>query len=41
MLFVGERRSETAVRQGWTWTDGRLAAKPSITWPRNSSPSLL
>jgi hypothetical protein len=27
ILFVGERRSPTAVRKGWRWTDGRLAAK--------------
>lgn len=27
-LFVGERRSETARRRGWTWRDGRLAAVP-------------
>lgn len=28
LLFVGENRSLTAQRQGWTWEDGRLAAKP-------------
>jgi hypothetical protein len=28
IVFVGERRSATAIREGWTWTDGRLAAKP-------------
>jgi hypothetical protein len=28
LLFVGECRSITAQRQGWTWWDGRLAAKP-------------
>lgn len=28
MIFVGECRSLTAIRQGWTWKDGRLAAKP-------------
>jgi hypothetical protein len=28
LLFVGECRSLTAQRQGWTWKDGRLAAKP-------------
>lgn len=27
VLFVGERRSETAIRRGWTWEDGHLAAK--------------
>lgn len=27
LLFVGERRSPTAVRMGVTWEDGRLAAK--------------
>lgn len=26
-LFIGERRSPTAVRMGVTWTDGRLCAK--------------
>jgi hypothetical protein len=26
--FVGECRSLTAIRKGWTWADGRLAAKP-------------
>lgn len=26
-VFVGERPSRTAVRRGWTWKDGRLAAK--------------
>lgn len=26
-LFVGEKRSNTAVARGWTWRDGRLAAK--------------
>lgn len=26
-LFVGERRSPTAIARGWTWRDGRLAAK--------------
>lgn len=25
--FVGERRSPTAIARGWTWRDGRLAAK--------------
>lgn len=25
-MFVGERRSPTAIRMGVTWTDGRLAA---------------
>jgi len=24
-LFVGERRSPTAIRRDWTWSDGRLA----------------
>lgn len=28
ILFVGECRSITAQRKGWTWFDGRLAAKP-------------
>lgn len=28
ILFVGECRSITAQRKGWTWADGRLAAKP-------------
>jgi hypothetical protein len=28
ILFVGECRSLTAQRKGWTWADGRLAAKP-------------
>lgn len=28
LLFVGECRSLTAQRRGWTWKDGRLAAKP-------------
>lgn len=28
ILFVGECRSLTAIRKGWTWKDGRLAAKP-------------
>lgn len=28
LLFVGECRSLTAQRKGWTWADGRLAAKP-------------
>lgn len=28
LLFVGECRSLTAQRRGWTWEDGRLAAKP-------------
>jgi hypothetical protein len=28
LLFVGECRSLTAQRKGWTWKDGRLAAKP-------------
>jgi hypothetical protein len=27
-MFVGECRSITAQRKGWTWADGRLAAKP-------------
>lgn len=26
-LFIGERRSKTAVERGWTWESGRLAAK--------------
>jgi len=26
--FVGECRSMTAIRKGWSWQDGRLAAKP-------------
>lgn len=28
LLFVGECRSITAQSKGWTWADGRLAAKP-------------
>ena len=28
LIFVGECRSLTAQRKGWTWKDGRLAAKP-------------
>lgn len=28
MIFVGECRSPTAVEKGWTWKNGRLAAKP-------------
>lgn len=28
LIFVGECRSLTAQRKGWTWQDGRLAAKP-------------
>lgn len=27
LLCVGERRSPTAIARGWTWQDGRLAAK--------------
>lgn len=27
ILFVGECRSLTAIRKGWRWQDGRLAAK--------------
>lgn len=27
VLFVGEKRSKTAIKRGWTWQDGRLAAK--------------
>lgn len=27
LLFVGERRSPTAIARGWTWRSGRLAAK--------------
>ena len=27
-IFVGECRSLTAVDRGWSWHDGRLAAKP-------------
>ena len=26
-LFVGERKSPTALLRGWSWEDGRLAAK--------------
>jgi hypothetical protein len=26
-LFIGERRSRTAIRRGWTWESGRLAAR--------------
>jgi len=28
LIFIGECRSPTAQRKGWSWTDGRLAAKP-------------
>jgi hypothetical protein len=28
LLFVGECRSLTAIKKGWVWQDGRLAAKP-------------
>lgn len=28
LIFIGECRSPTAQRKGWTWKDGRLAAKP-------------
>lgn len=27
LIFIGERPSATAYRRGWTWHDGRLAAK--------------
>lgn len=27
ILFVGEKRSATAIKRGWTWFSGRLAAK--------------
>ena len=27
MMFVGERKSPTALKRGWSWEDGRLAAK--------------
>ena len=27
ILFIGEEKSPTAVRKGWSWEDGRLAAK--------------
>lgn len=27
-IFVGECRSATAIERGWSWTDGRLAARP-------------
>lgn len=27
ILFVGEQRSATAIARGWSWRDGRLAAK--------------
>jgi len=27
-VFVGERRSVTAIEKNWTWHDGRLAAVP-------------
>jgi protein-tyrosine-phosphatase len=27
ILFVGEERSETAKKRGWTWETGHLAAK--------------
>lgn len=26
-VFVGEKRSDTAIRRGWTWLDGHLAAR--------------
>lgn len=26
ILFVGEKRSKTAIEKGWTWKDGRLCA---------------
>lgn len=26
ILFVGEKRSSTAIKKGWTWKDKRLAA---------------
>ncbi len=28
LVLVGECRSLTAIRRGWRWKDGRLAAKP-------------
>lgn len=28
LIFIGECRSLTAIRNGWSWEDGRLAAKP-------------
>lgn len=28
LIFIGECRSLTAIRKGWSWKDGRLAAKP-------------
>ena len=28
LIFIGECRSLTAIRRGWSWEDGRLAAKP-------------
>ena len=28
MIFVGERRSNTARKRNWTWRNGRLAARP-------------
>lgn len=28
ITFIGECRSLTAIRNGWSWADGRLAAKP-------------
>ena len=27
ILFIGEEKSPTAIRKGWRWEDGRLAAK--------------
>ena len=27
VLFIGEEKSPTAIRKGWSWEDGRLAAK--------------
>lgn len=28
IIFMGECRSYTAIKKGWSWQDGRLAAKP-------------
>ena len=27
MIFIGEKRSKTAIKNGWTWESGHLAAK--------------
>ena len=30
ILFVGEKRSPTAIAKGWTWADRRLAGKQLV-----------